>query len=54
MSAGDTLGHVVGGHLKEAYISATGEIVLHVIDGQINRKKDLGTGLNLFDFTNNY
>lgn len=54
MSAGDTSGHVVGGHLKEAYISATGEIVLHVIDGQINRKKDLDTGLNLFDFTSNY
>lgn len=50
MSAGDKDGHVVGGHLKEAYVSATAEIVLHVIDGKINRKKDDDTGLNLFDF----
>lgn len=50
MSAGDTEGHVFGGHLNRAVISATCEMVIHVIDGQVDRKFDENIGLNLFAF----
>lgn len=39
-----------GGHLVEAYISATCEIIVSVIDGNVNRKFDSNIGLNLFQF----
>lgn len=39
-----------GGHLNKCIISATGEIFIEKIDGNINRKKDKTIGLNLFDF----
>ena len=39
-----------GGHLNMARISATGEIIVHLLPGKINRKKDSVTGLNLWDF----
>ena len=50
MSAGDTDGHVFGGHLNRAVISATCEMVIRVIDGQVDRKFDENIGLNLFAF----
>lgn len=50
MSAGDTEGHVFGGHLNRAVISATCEMVIHVIDGQVDRQFDENIGLNLFAF----
>lgn len=50
MSAGDTEGHVIGGHLNKAVISATCEMVIHVIDGQVDRKFDENVGLNTFYF----
>ena len=34
-----------------AYISATAEKKIQIIDGTINRKYDEKIGLNLFDFT---
>lgn len=40
---------VVGGHLNEARISATGEIFITVLDGETDRFKDEATGLNLLD-----
>ncbi len=40
---------VAGGHLKEAVISATCEIVLVALNSQIERKKDSDTGLNLIN-----
>ena len=40
MAAGDKDGHVFGGHLNMAYISATAEIQIQIIDGTINRKYD--------------
>ncbi len=50
MSAGDSEGHVFGGHLNRAVISATCEMVIRVIDGQVDRKLDENIGLNLFAF----
>ena len=50
MSCGDDKGAVVGGHLNEAYISATCEMFIYIIDGTVDRKKDSETGLNLFEF----
>jgi len=38
-----------GGHLKEATVSVTAEIILRKIDGEIKRKEDMETGLNLWD-----
>ena len=50
MSAGDEQGRVFGGHLNEALISATCEMVIEVIDGQVDRVRDENVGLNLFHF----
>jgi predicted DNA-binding protein with PD1-like motif len=50
LSAGDSRGLVVGGHLKSAVVSVTAEIVVRVIDGDVRRKRDPETGLNLLDF----
>ena len=50
ISAGDAQGHVVGGHLNSAVVSATSEIVLHLIDGTVERKFDPQVGLNLLSF----
>lgn len=49
-SAADARGNVFGGHLSEAVIGATMEMVITVIDGQIDREKDEKTGLNIFKF----
>lgn len=43
-------GKNVGGHLNKARISATLEMFIHVIDGNVERKTDDVTGLNVFDF----
>ena len=50
MSAGDEQGRVFGGHLNEARISATCEMVIEIIDGQVDRLRDESVGLNLFHF----
>lgn len=50
MSAGDREGRVFGGHLSRAVISATGEVVVRVLDGCVGRRFDQEIGLNLFDF----
>ena len=50
MSAGDEQGRVFGGHLNEAIISATCEMVIEIIDGQVDRIRDESVGLNLFHF----
>ncbi len=36
-----------GGHLKSAFVSATFEAIIDIIDGEINRKRDDNTGLDL-------
>lgn len=50
MSAGNDKGEVFGGHLNRAAISATCEMVIRVIDGQVDRAFSREVGLNLFRF----
>lgn len=51
IAASDESGATVGGHLNEARISATAEIFLTSLPGEVGRKKDDAvTGLNLLDF----
>ena len=50
MSAGNDQGHVVGGHLNRAVISATCEMVITVIPGSVDRAFSPEVGLNLFKF----
>lgn len=50
MSCGDEKGQVVGGHLNRAVVSATCEIFIYVIDGEVDRIKDEEVGLNIFKF----
>lgn len=47
---GDEDGLVKGGHLVQARISATSEIILRKIEGEVERKLNNEIGLNLFDF----
>ncbi len=48
VTAADEAGHVVGGHLNEARISATCEMFITVLEGTVDRFFDEETGLNLF------
>lgn len=50
MSAGDVEGKVFGGHLNKAIVSATCEMVITIINGEVDRYKDEDIGLNLFKF----
>ena len=50
MSAGDEKGNVFGGHLNQAIVSATCEMVITIIHGEVDRKFNEEIGLNLFDF----
>ena len=47
MSAGNAQGQVFGGHLNRAVISATCEMIVTVIDGQVDRQFSVEIGLNL-------
>ena len=48
MSAGNEKGEVFGRHLNRAMISATCEMIVSVIDGEVDRYHDDDVGLNLF------
>lgn len=47
---GDEQGHAFGGHLNEAVVSATAEIVITRLPGRIDREKCAVTGLNIWKF----
>lgn len=47
---GDENGKVMGGHLVRSRISATSEIIVRVINGEVERKLSEEIGLNLLKF----
>ena len=50
IAIGDAAGHAFGGHLNEAVISATAEIILTCMPGEIDREKSPAVGLNIWKF----
>lgn len=50
VSVGDEQGNVFGGHLNEAYVSVTCEMVVDIIDGSLDRIYDETLGINLLKF----
>lgn len=52
LSAADKNGHVFGGHLNSARVSATCEMIVDVSEGTVERKFSEDVGLNLFEFLN--
>ena len=47
LSAGNDQGQVFGGHLNKAIVSATCEMVIQIINGEVDRYFDEEIGLNL-------
>ncbi|MDU5110670.1 MAG: DNA-binding protein [Clostridium sp.] len=43
-------GKCIGGHLNKAIISATSEIIINIINGEVERKFSEEIGLNLIQF----
>lgn len=43
-------GECHGGHMKRAVVSATAELFVEIISGEVGRRMDEGIGLNLFEF----
>ena len=50
IAVGDEQGTAHGGHLNEAIISATAEIVITKLAGSVDRRKSEETGLNIWKF----
>ena len=50
MAVGDLAGRCYGGHLNRGVVSATAEIVVQTIPGEVDRKPDPTIGLNLMHF----
>lgn len=50
ISVGDARGMELGGHLNKAVISATAEIVVTLLEGEIDREYSEAVGLNLVRF----
>jgi uncharacterized protein len=45
----DSSNNVIGGHLNEAYVSVTCELIVTVLDGSVGRVYDKELGINLLD-----
>jgi len=50
MAAADKNGKTYGGHLNEARVSATAEIMINILDGGAGRRFSDEIGLNILDF----
>ena len=50
MAVSDLSARVYGGHLNRAVVSATAEIIIQTIPGEIDRQPDPRIGLNLMHF----
>ena len=50
ISIGDAQGKAYGGHLNEAIVSATAEIVITKLPGKVDRVKSEEAGLNVWKF----
>ena len=50
MAVGDMAGRCYGGHLNRASVSATCEMIIHIIPGEADRAFSREIGLNLFRF----
>ena len=50
ISCADADGRMVGGHLLSAKISLTAEILIHIAEGSIERRRDEELGINLWEF----
>ena len=50
MAVGDLSGRCYGGHQNRAGVSATAEIIMTVLPGEIDRQPDARIGLNLMHF----
>ena len=48
LAAADGEGQMTGGHLNRAVISATGEITVTILDGEVDRVRDEAIGINLW------
>ena len=50
MAVGDLAGRCYGGHLNRGVVSATAELVIQSIPGEVDRQPDPKIGLNLMHF----
>lgn len=50
ISLADSTFKTFGGHLNEAYVSATCELTIQIIKGSVGRRFSEEIGLNLFEF----
>lgn len=50
ITAADTNGRAVGGHLNRCVIGITCELVLTVVEGMVDRKRNEALGFNMMEF----
>ncbi len=50
VTLGNRQGQGFAGHLKKGVVGGTAEILIHVLEGSVERKVCEKTGINIFDF----